>query len=95
MLTGKVREGEMLLLCSGEEGIGGERLQPGARSWRGAQAVPRPARGVFPSRSSGRVRPRCRELLETMQIPPAPTSGAFRPGLTACLHITMNLKAPA
>lgn len=74
---------------------GGIQGSLGSRGWRGAQVVPSMERGVFPSRSSGRVRLRCWELLETMQIPPAPASCASHPGLTTCLRITMNLKAPA
>lgn len=74
---------------------GGIQGSLGAGGWRGAHVVPSMEHDVFRSWSSGRVRPRPWEPLETMQIPPAPASCAFRPGLTTCLRITMNLKAPA
>jgi len=70
MFTAKVQEAELLLSGGG---VRGERLQPGAGGWRGAPAVPRPARSIAGLRQSSAP------ALETMRIPPAPASRAFHP----------------
>lgn len=94
-LTVKVQEAELLLLCSRERGfeVNAYSLGPGA------DVELRWCRDLHVACSRHRVQAefgpgagsRWRQCKSHLLLPAA----CFAPGLTACLHITMNLKAPA